>query len=201
VTFAFFFGLIAASVVVLLSEVSVDTPRRIAAGVVGFVFAFVLSGQAQSGALPEVHPVVFLAGAVAICAMVLPGVSGSLLLLTLGMYDTMTSAVSDATSAALDGDLGAGVEPLTTLVVFTGGAVVGVLSFARVVEWALDHYRAATLTFLVALMAGALRAPAIQITDATPEWTATRAGVLLASAVVGAAAVLVIDATTDDLDY
>ncbi|NIB99461.1 DUF368 domain-containing protein [Halobacterium sp. R2-5] len=201
VTFAFFFGLIAASVVVLLSEVSVDTPRRIAAGVVGFVLAFVLSGQAQSGALPEVLPVVFLAGAVAICAMVLPGVSGSLLLLTFGMYDTMTSAVSDVTSAALDGDVAASVEPLTTLVVFTGGAVVGVLSFARVVEWALEHYRAATLTFLVALMAGALRAPAIQITDATPEWTATRAGVLLASAVVGAAAVLVIDATTDDLDY
>ncbi|MCD2204481.1 DUF368 domain-containing protein [Halobacterium sp. KA-6] len=201
VTFAFFFGLIAASVVALLGEVSVDTPGRVAAAVVGFVLAFVLSAQAQAGALPEVLPVVFLAGAIAICAMVLPGVSGSLLLLTLGLYDTMTSAVSDATDAALGGDLAASIEPLTTLVVFMLGAVVGILSFARVVEWALDHYRAATLTFLVALMAGALRAPAIQIRAANPEWTAASAGGVLVAAVLGAAVVLVLDATTDDLDY
>ncbi|GAA0265921.1 DUF368 domain-containing protein [Halobacterium noricense] len=201
VTFAFFFGLIAASVVALLGEVSVDTPGRVAAAVVGFVLAFVLSAQAQAGALPEVLPVVFLAGAIAICAMVLPGVSGSLLLLTLGLYDTMTSAVSEATDAAFGGDLAASIEPLTTLVVFMLGAVVGLLSFARVVEWALDHYRAATLTFLVALMAGALRAPAIQINDANPEWTAASAGSVLVAAVLGAAVVLVLDATTDDLDY
>jgi len=201
VTFAFFFGLIAASVVVLLGEVTLDTPGRVAAAVVGFALAFVLSAQAQAGALPEVLPVIFVAGAVAICAMVLPGVSGSLLLLTLGMYDTMTSAVSDATDAALGGDLGAAVEPVSTLVVFTAGAVVGVLSFARVVEWALEQYRAATLTFLVALMAGALRAPAIQISDATPEWTAASAAVVLVAGVAGAAVVLVLDATTDDLAY
>ncbi|MCD2200492.1 DUF368 domain-containing protein [Halobacterium sp. KA-4] len=201
VTFAFFFGLIAASVVVLLGEVSIETPGRIAAAIVGFVLAFVLSAQAQAGALPEVLPVVFLAGAVAICAMVLPGVSGSLLLLTLGLYDTMTSAVSEATDAALGGDLGATVDPVTTLVVFSAGAVVGLLSFARVVEWALDHYRAATLTFLVALMAGALRAPAIQISAANPEWSVASAGGVLVAALVGAAVVLVLDATTDDLNY
>lgn len=200
-TFAFFFGLIAASVVVLLSEVSVSTPGRIGAAVTGFVLAFALSGQAQANVLPGGLLVLFLAGVVGISAMVLPGVSGSLILLTLGKYDTMTSAVSAATDALFAGRLGEVVDPLTTLVVFTTGAVVGILSFARAVEWALEEFRAATLTFLVALMAGALRAPAIRIADATPSWSAPNLGGVLVAGFVGAALVLVLDATTDDLEY
>jgi putative membrane protein len=133
--------------------------------------------------------------------MVLPGVSGSLILLTFGKYDTMTGAVSDATDALFAGALGDAAGPLSRLAAFSLGALVGVLTFARVVEWALDNYRAATLTFLVALMAGALRAPAIEIADATAAWTAATVGPLLVAAVVGAAAVLALDATTDDLDY
>jgi putative membrane protein len=200
-TFAFFFGLIAASVVVLFGEVSADTPGRVAAGVGGFAFAFVLSGQAQAGLLPGGLPVMFVAGAVAICAMVLPGVSGSLILLTLGKYETMTGAVSDSVDALFAGAFGEAVDPLSTLVVFSAGALLGILTFARVVKWALEHYRAATLTFLVALMAGALRAPAIQVADATNAWTVASVTPLLAAGVVGAGAVLVLDATTDDLDY
>ncbi|MFB6269958.1 MAG: DUF368 domain-containing protein [Halobacterium sp.] len=201
VTFAFFFGLIAASVVVLLGEVALDTPGRIGAAVVGFALAFVVSAQAQADLLPDGLPVMFLAGAVAICAMVLPGVSGSLILITLGKYETMTTAVSEATDALFAGDAANAVGPLATLVVFMVGAVVGLLSFARVVEWALDHYRAATLTFLVALMAGALRAPAIKIGEADPALTPGSAGVILVAGVLGAGVVLVLDATTDDLDY
>ena len=200
-TFAFFFGLIAASVLVLFGEVSADTPGRIMAGVTGFAFAFVLSGQAQGNMLPGGLAVMFVAGAVAICAMVLPGVSGSLILLTVGKYETMTGAVSATTDTLFAGEFGQAVDPLTTLVVFMFGALVGILSFARVVQWALDTYRAATLTFLVALMAGALRAPAIRIADATPEWTVAAAVPLLVSGVVGAGLVLALNAATGELDY
>jgi len=200
-TFAFFFGLIVASVVVLLGEVSVETPGRVAAGVVGFGFAFVLSGLSHGDVLPGGLAVMFVAGAVAICAMVLPGVSGSLILLTLGKYETMTGAVSEATDALFAGALAEAVDPLSTLVVFAVGALAGILTFARAVEWALDHYRAATLTFLVALMAGALRAPAIEIADATSAWTAASVAPLVVAGVLGAGAVLALDATTDDLDY
>ncbi|WP_336037507.1 DUF368 domain-containing protein [Halobacterium yunchengense] len=201
VTFAFFFGLIAASVVVLLGEVTLDTPGRVGAAVAGFALAFVLSGQAQADVLPGGLPVLFVVGAVAICAMVLPGVSGSLILITLGKYETMTSAVSEATDALLGGDGAAAVDPVSTLVVFMVGALAGILTFARVVQWALEHYRAATLTFLVALMAGALRAPAIQIGAANPTWTAASAAAVVAAGVVGGGLVLLLDATTDDLDY
>ncbi|WP_232688590.1 DUF368 domain-containing protein [Halobacterium zhouii] len=201
ITFAFFLGLIAASVVVLLSEVSLDTTGRVTAGIVGFAVAFALSGAGQGSLLSASLPLVFVAGAIAICAMVLPGVSGSLLLLTFGLYATMTNAVSEATDAVLAGNLGAASAPVTTLVVFSLGALLGVLTFARVVEWAFDHYRAATLTFLVALMAGALRAPAIKITEATGAWTLETGVPVLVAALVGAGLVLVLDATTDDLDY
>jgi putative membrane protein len=201
VTFAFFFGLIAASVVVLFSEVSVATPGRIAAAVVGFVFAFVVSAQGQANLLPSGLLVMFVAGAIAICAMVLPGVSGSLILITLGKYETMTSAVSEATDALFAGDTAASVDPLSVLVVFSVGALVGLLSFARVVKWALDNFRAATLTFLVALMAGALRAPAIRIGDANPEWTAAGGAFIIVAGLLGGGAVLLLDAKTDDLDY
>ncbi|MFC3476388.1 DUF368 domain-containing protein [Halobacterium litoreum] len=200
-TFAFFLGLIAASVVVLVGEVEVDTPGRIAAGVFGFAFAFLLSGQAQADVLPGGVAVMVVVGAFAICAMVLPGVSGSLILLTVGKYDVMTGAVSDATDAIFDAQFADAVEPVTTLVAFMAGALVGILSFARAVEWALEHYRAATLTFLVALMAGALRAPAIRISDATGAWNAGTVAPLVVAAVVGAGLVLALDATTDDLDY
>ncbi|MXR20236.1 DUF368 domain-containing protein [Halobacterium sp. PCN9] len=201
VTFAFFFGLIAASVVVLLGEVELDTPGRVAAAVLGFVFAFVVSPQGQANVLPGGLPVLFVVGAVAICAMVLPGVSGSLILITLGKYQTMTTAVSDATDALLAGDAGAASSPVSVLVVFSVGALVGLLSFARVVKWALDSYRAATLTFLVALMAGALRAPAIRITDANPEWIGASGVAIVVAGLLGAGAVLLLDANTDDLDY
>ncbi|GAA0305804.1 DUF368 domain-containing protein [Halarchaeum salinum] len=157
-TYAFFFGLVLASVLVLADTVSLGTPRHVAAAVVGFVLAFVASGTA-GGQLPTGPVTTFLVGALAICAMVLPGISGSLILLTLGQYDRMTGAVHGATAAALAGDVGALGEHATTLVVFMAGALVGLLSFARVVAWAFEHYRTATLTFLVALMTGALRAP------------------------------------------
>ncbi|QRY25846.2 DUF368 domain-containing protein [Halobacterium sp. BOL4-2] len=200
-TFAFFFGLIAASVVVLIGEVAVDTPGRIGAALGGFALAFAVSAQATAGTLPDGLAVMVVTGAVAICAMVLPGVSGSLILLTLGKYETMTSAVSATVDAVAAGALGDAVAPVATLAAFSLGALAGVLTFARAVQWALAEYRAATVTFLVALMAGALRAPAVRIADATAAWTVGSVAPLVAAGVVGAAAVLVLDATTDDLDY
>ncbi|QDX41036.1 DUF368 domain-containing protein [Salarchaeum sp. JOR-1] len=199
-TYAFFFGLIAASVVVLWSELDLTTPNRKFVAVLGFALAFAVSGQA-SATLPAGLATMFVAGAIAICAMVLPGVSGSLLLLTLGQYHVITSAVETATDAVLNANLGNATAPVTTLAAFSLGAAVGIVSFARVVAWALDTYRAATLTFLVALMAGALRAPGQVIVDETTAWTPETALALLAVAAVGALAVLGLERATGDITY
>ncbi|MFB6081384.1 MAG: DUF368 domain-containing protein [Halanaeroarchaeum sp.] len=199
-TYAFFFGLIAASVVVLRDEMVLDSARGWLVAAAGFALAFVVSGSVD-GAIGNGPIVLFLSGAIAICAMVLPGISGSLILLTIGQYETIVGAVHDLTRAAFAGTLQAAVPPFTTLVVFALGALVGILSFARVVAWALERYRVETLTFLVALMIGALRAPAERVLAATPTWTPTVTVVLLGVAGLGAVAVLGLDAMTDEISY
>jgi putative membrane protein len=203
VTFAFFFGLIAASAVVLFSEMSVDSPARAAVAVAGFVLAVVVTGL-PPGALPHTPVVVFASGVVAVSAMVLPGVSGSLLLLVLGQYEYMLSAlrgfIASVLGLATGGPLAPVFETALPVVLFVAGAGIGLLSVAHVISWALAHYRAATLTFLVSLMAGALRKPVEEVLAAVGDWTAPTVAVLLLAAGVGAGLVLGFDYYAD-VDY
>ena len=198
-TFAFFFGVILASPAVLRNEVALRRPKPLVAGVVGALLSFWVSGLPQHEA-EYALPVLFLVGAVVICATVLPGISGSLLLLVIGAYDTMISAVSDVTAAVLGltrgGQAGAVVEPLATLVVFAAGALVGLLSFARVVSLALDAYRVTTMTFLVGVMIGALRSPAREVLASVDGFTAGVVVGLLAAGAVGVLAVLGLEYVT-----
>jgi len=200
-TFAFFFGLIAASAVVLYRQVALDSADSVVAAVAGFVVAFLLTDPTLGGALPNTLPVVFLAGAIAVSAMVLPGISGSFLLLLLGQYeflvDTLTAFVDGLIALGRDGLLEAGA----TVVTFVAGAVVGLLSVAHAVNWALEARREATLAFLVSLMVGALRLPVAEVAASTPEWTAAAAAGVLGAALVGGVAVLLADHYTDDLEY
>jgi len=199
-TYAFFFGLVLASVLVLAGDVSLGTPRHVAVAIGGFALAFVASGSA-GGQLPANPVTTFFVGALAICAMVLPGISGSLILLTLGQYDRMTGAVHGATAAALAGDAGAFGEHATTLVVFTVGALVGLLSFARVVAWAFAHYRTATLTFLVALMTGALRAPLRLAFADVPALDVAVIGRFVLLALVGAVVLVALERASGTVSY
>jgi putative membrane protein len=142
---AVFAGLIAMSLVVPITMVGGKWGAR------DFLFAataaavsFVLVG------LPTVNvnePSLFLvaaAAAIAVCALVLPGVSGSFLLLALGMYEPTLSAVND--------------RDLSYLGVFIVGAVVGLGSFVVVLQWLLTNRRRITLVVMTGLMVGSLRA-------------------------------------------
>ena len=201
--FAFFLGLIAASAVVLRDEIDVSTSRRLLAGLAGFALA-VLAAAEFGAALPNSLPVVFVVGAIAICAMILPGISGSLILLLLGQYlfltETLSTFVDALVGVAGGGSLQALVDPGKVVVVFGVGAVVGVVSIAHAVKYALTHYREATLTFLVALMVGALYYPAEQVLVNVEAWTATTTLAVLGAAVAGAALVLGVDYVTGDID-
>ena len=200
-TFAFFFGLIAASAVVLYKHVSVGTPGRLAAAAIGFVLAFLLSGGASAG-FPHSLLITFVVGAVAICAMILPGLSGAFLLLLFGQYNHMSHALHGFIDALAAGDVGRATDLGVTVVTFCAGAAVGLLTISNVISWALDNYRAATLTFLVSLMVGALRLPVEEILDGTSATTsATTWATVVLVAVAGGAAVLLIDYYTDDLEY
>jgi putative membrane protein len=202
--FGLFFGLIAASAVILLRETELQRADQIAAAVAGFLLAFVVSGATSGAGTGSANlAVVFVAGAIGVSAMILPGISGSLLLVIVGQYDRMFSVLSTFTDrlAALvtGGSLDRVFDPGVTVVTFMLGGVVGLLTISRVVDRALDANRGATLAFLVALVVGALRAPVAEIRH--DVGFSTDVGVAFAgAAVVGAILVLVLDFYAIDID-
>jgi putative membrane protein len=219
-TFGAFFGLILASAVLLYGEVRLNTPGRVAAAAAGFVVAFVLSGSANA-TLGSGSAVVFLSGAVAVSAMLLPGLSGSFLLLLLGQYEFMTERLTrfvDALLAVLaGGDPGAAVAPGAVVTAFVAGAAVGLFTISHAVRYALDRRREATMAFLVSLVVGALRAPiervGVKLADPAIDpvlterllgvadaWTPGVAAVFAAAALVGAVAVLALDRVAGVVD-
>jgi putative membrane protein len=199
-TFGFFLGLIGASAVVLALDVTLEAPVDFAAGALGFLLAFFVSGQAATG-LGHALPMIFLAGAIAVSAMILPGISGSLLLLLIGQYTYMIETLSGVRAGLVAVATGGAAESLlrssTIAGVFVVGALVGLFTVAHAVRYALDRRREATLAFLVMLIVGALRAPVIRIDLALAEagrgWDGATLAVVLATALVGALAVLVIE--------
>jgi len=140
-----FFGLIVASIAIPWQALDRKTWREAITAVVAGVLAFVLVG------LPALAPAedpgalrIFLSASVAICAMILPGVSGSFLLLALGMYEVTLEAVHGR-------DLG-------YVAIFAAGALVGLGLFSRLLTWLLAEKSDLTMAALVGLMAGSLRA-------------------------------------------
>ena len=141
--FAFFAGLIVASIIALGHKVR-RTSTAVVAFIIGAVVAFVIVGLPSVGDQLGHGPVVlFFSGMVAICAMILPGISGSFILLILGQYQFILGAVRsrDIVSIAATGV----------------GAVIGILAFSRVLSWLLRRYENTTIAALVGFMAGSLR--------------------------------------------
>jgi len=145
---ALFFGLVLAGVYVPAHMViRAGGKWRTVDYVVALAFAvilFVVTGLPPANVTDPSLFVVFLAAAVAICALVLPGVSGSFLLLTLGMYETTISAVNE--------------RNFSYLAVFALGAIVGLALFVSALKWLLAHKTRITLVIVTGLMVGSLRA-------------------------------------------
>jgi putative membrane protein len=143
-TRAVFSGLIAASLIVPIRMVGGRwSVREIAVGIVAATATFVLTGLPQAPAAEPVLLVVALAGAFAVCALVLPGVSGSYLLLTVGMYAPTLAAVND--------------RNIAYLAAFALGAMLGLGIFVSALQWLLSAHRRMTLVVMTGLMLGSLR--------------------------------------------
>ena len=138
---AFFFGLILASAQVLMKHVDRWSPRRVVSLLIG---AAIAAGIALSPMLNlEVGLAgVFAAGFLAICAMILPGISGSFILVLLGMYGATLGAVK-----SLD---------VLFLVVLALGAVCGLLCFSRLLHWLLQRFHESTMALLTGFLFGSL---------------------------------------------
>jgi len=138
---AFFFGLILASAMVLLRQVERWSPVRVLLllGGTGFALTIALSPVT---ALEATLPAVFFSGFLAICAMILPGISGSFILVLLGMYGVVLGAVK-----SLD---------LLFLGVFICGAAAGLMCFSRLLHWLLQRYHEETMATLTGFLFGSL---------------------------------------------
>ncbi len=147
--FSFFTGLILASIIAVGANVRWNVVSGIAL-VVAAVAAFFIVGlrPQEMGHSPLI---LFGSGAIAICAMILPGVSGSFLLLVLGQYEHVIGSVKGLISFE---NIGAN---LTTVVAVGLGCVFGIVLFSRFLSWLLKHYENATVAALVGFMVGSLR--------------------------------------------
>ncbi len=140
-TWSFFFGLILISSPLILRTINRWNVAVIASFVIGIVVAYMITvlSPAQS---PEALWFVFLSGATAICAMILPGISGAFILLLLGKYEFIMSALIAAN--------------IPVIVTFALGCIIGIIAFSWVLTWVLDHYHDLTIALLAGFMLGSL---------------------------------------------
>ncbi|GAB3645120.1 DUF368 domain-containing protein [Streptomyces sparsus] len=142
--YALFFGLVLASLYVPYTHSGQRwTGANYAVALAVGVAAFVLIGIPPAQA-PVTPLMVFLGGSVAICALVLPGLSGSFLLLTMGLYEPVIDAANE--------------RDLVLLGSFGLGCLVGLALFVKVLKWLLEHHHHLTLVVMTGLMAGSVRA-------------------------------------------
>ncbi len=138
---AFFFGLILASAIYVARRMSSWSLTSAAIGLAGAAFSYWVT-LATPAATTHALWFVFVSGAIAICAMILPGLSGSFVLLLLGQYAYILGAISDLN--------------MLILMVFGAGAVIGLLAFSHLLSWILNRYRDVTIALLTGFMLGAL---------------------------------------------
>lgn len=138
---SFFFGLILASVWFVARQIPKWNFKIVLALLIGAAIAFYIISLPPLGATTNKY-FLFLAGAIAICAMILPGISGAFILVLLGAYKTVTEAAHDF--------------DFKTLGIVALGAVFGLLAFSRVLKWLFDHYSTITLAVLTGFIAGSL---------------------------------------------
>jgi len=140
-TWAFFFGLVLASVIFVAKSINKWTMLAIFLFILGTISAFYITTLPPSTSTGSL-PFIFLSGAIAICAMVLPGISGSFILVLLGSYKIVLEAVNDKNSGVV--------------ITFAFGAIFGLLSFARILKWMFTNYKNATLAVLTGFILGSL---------------------------------------------
>lgn len=138
---AFFFGLVSASVLTIYGEIKDRSWKTTLALFAGVVLMMLINQLMPT--LDVANPLhIFIAGSIAICAMILPGISGSFLLLIMGVYGGVMHAVKNL--------------ELITMLWFAGGCAAGILSFSQVLSWLFHRFRQTTLALLTGVLIGSL---------------------------------------------
>lgn len=138
---SFFFGLVLASVFFVARDIGRWSLSTILVFIIGAVLAFFITSLPPAENSHSL-PFLFLSGALAVCAMILPGISGAFILVLLGSYKTVLDAVHQ--------------RDFLIIIVVALGAVFGLLSFARLLKWMFQHYKNTTLALLTGFILGSL---------------------------------------------
>ena len=139
---SFFFGLVLASIFTVARSIKGWKPSLILIAAISCLVSYSILGVTPT-TTPETTWFLFLSGAIAINAMILPGISGAYILVLLGKYKYILSAVNS--------------RDILTLAIVLAGAAIGLTTFVRLLSWLLDKYRNITMTLLTGLMIGSLR--------------------------------------------
>lgn len=139
---SFFFGLVVASVIYVAKQIKEWNIASIVLLIIGAGIAYYISILPPMANGISSTWFLFFAGSLAICAMILPGISGSFILLLLGVYKPVLDAIHD--------------KDFKTLIVLISGAVVGLLTFSRLLKWLFDKYHTLTLAALTGFILGSL---------------------------------------------
>ena len=138
---SFFFGLIVASVILVARQVGRWNGQTVLSFAVGAAAAWWIT-VATPAETPETWWFILLSGAIAICAMILPGISGAFILLLLGKYKFIMQAVADLN--------------IPVMAIFVVGAAAGIIAFSHLLSWLLKHRHDLTVALLMGFMVGSL---------------------------------------------
>lgn len=178
--FAFFAGLIIASVFTIGLKVKWSIGAGIAL-LIGATLAFFITDPGL-GTLGDSYGhgplVLFVSGAIAICAMILPGISGSFILLILGQYDFILGAVKD--------------KDIVSVISVAAGAVIGIIGFSRILSWLLRHHENTTIALLVGFMTGSMRLILFRATNLVDKETGAATAISLDTQIIIVAVILAI---------
>lgn len=141
VLWSFFFGLIISSIYLVGKKIKQWNFAKIISLIIGSAFAYYITILPPMSS-PDALWFIFLSGAIAICAMILPGISGSFILLLLGSYEFILTSLKDI--------------KLTIIAVFAAGCITGLLSFSRFLNWMFKKYHDLTVALLTGFLVGSL---------------------------------------------
>jgi len=142
VIWSFFFGLVLASIIYIGKQITKWTKGSFLCLILGAILAFYITTLNPMVSANSSPWFLFLAGMIAICAMILPGISGSFILVLLGAYKPVLNALN--------------TKDFVSIIIFLVGAVLGLLSFSRILKWLFSTYKNYTLATLTGFIIGSL---------------------------------------------
>lgn len=183
-TYSFFLGLIIASAVILFKKLDEINIKYVISAIAGLIVTYIFVSLNPIAANHSLI-VLFISGMIAICAMILPGISGSFLLLLLGQYKYMLNALHHL--------------HITEILVFVVGAIIGILGFSKILNYLLKNHEGLTMAFLIGVMLGSLKVPAVEIVNSV---SVNVSGLLpcVIVAVIGFALIIILETRFDYME-